>query len=110
MVRGSGPDLMQPRAARAARGFVFLAVCVAAACGGGGAAPGGGVDASAGDGAPGDAPLACPPAPLDAWTAPAYRHAQVRQPAACSALLVDDFYQSCLAPAASQEGCNQTRL
>jgi hypothetical protein len=97
---------MRPRAARAARGFVFLASGAVAACGGGAVAAGG-AEAGAADGAIADAPLACPPAPLDEWTAPAYRHAQARQPGACSAQLVADFYQSCLAPAASSDACNQ---
>jgi hypothetical protein len=60
------------------------------------------------DGAVSDAPLACPPSPLDEWSPPAYRHAQARQPSACSALLIADFYQSCLGPSASDQGCNQT--
>lgn len=99
-----------PRAARAARGFVYVAsllVACSGACGGGGggAQPEGGAP---GDGGTSDAQLACPPAPLDEWSPPPYRHAQARQPSACSALLVIDFYQSCLGPTATNDGCNQT--
>jgi hypothetical protein len=89
----------------------LASVAVGACHGGGTGAQGGdgGGDAGAGVGdAAADAPPACPPVPLDEWAAPAYRPAQPRQPLACSAIMIQDFYASCLGPDATNEGCNQT--
>jgi hypothetical protein len=99
-------------ASKALWGIACAAVACAAgaACGSSSAHGGGG----GGDGGAGisdggaDAPLACPPAPLDEWVAPGYRHAQARQPLACGAGLIQDFYASCLGPAATNDGCNQS--
>ena len=71
-----------------------------------GVGTGGEGGAGSGDGGA-DAPLACPPQPLDEWVAPSYRPAQARQALACSALLIQDFYASCLGPNATNDGCNQ---
>jgi hypothetical protein len=75
------------------------------------ACSGGSSRAGQDDGAPGDggadAPRACPPQALDEWSAPPYHPAQARQPTACSALLINDFYQSCLGPTSSTDACEQ---
>jgi hypothetical protein len=76
----------------------------AVACSSGGSS---GAEGGAGDGGPTDAHLACPPASLDEWTVPPYHPAQAREPTACSALLLNDFYQSCLGPASSNDACQQ---
>jgi hypothetical protein len=55
-----------------------------------------------------DAPLACPPANLDEWNAGSYRHAEGVQPSACNALLLNDYYASCLGPTSTQDACNQS--
>jgi hypothetical protein len=55
-----------------------------------------------------DAPLVCPPANLDEWNAGNYRHAQAVQSSACTALLMNDYYSSCLGPTATQDACNQS--
>ena len=55
-----------------------------------------------------DAPLACPPANLDEWQVPAYHHAQAPQPTACNALLLNDYYTSCLGPTATTDSCDQS--
>src|SRR5579884_54942 len=90
-------------------GAVAALVAVAAACSGGASSgPQASGDASApADGAIVDAPLACPPASLGGWT-PAVHPPQAPQPTACSALLVNDFYQSCLGPASSSDACEQS--
>nr|UXE44429.1 hypothetical protein Hi04_10k_c2441A_00002 [uncultured bacterium] len=86
-----------------------VACVAAAACSGSSGHGGGGGDGGAGPSDGGaDAPLACPPAPLDEWVAPGYRHAQARQPLACGATLIQDFYASCLGPDATNDGCNQS--
>jgi hypothetical protein len=87
-----------------------LACVMGAACSGSSAGPGGagGEGGTAPTDGGADAALACPPAPLDEWAAPGYRHGQARQPLACSASLIQDFYASCLGPDATNDGCNQS--
>jgi hypothetical protein len=93
--------------------FASLASLLAlgfAACSSKGSAPRSSTGDSAAptDGSGGiDAPLACPPASLDEWSAGAYHHAQPLQPAACNALLLNDYYTNCLGPSSSQDACNQ---
>jgi hypothetical protein len=55
-----------------------------------------------------DAPLACPPANLDEWNAGNYHHAETPQPSACNALLMNDYYASCLGASSSADVCNQS--
>ncbi len=107
------PGNLPPAVTRRSWRTLALATCAAAlgACSSGSAghSPAAGGDGAAPtDGGAADAPLACPPAPLDEWAPPAYHHAQPRQPAACSTLLINDFYQSCLGPTSSNDSCQQT--
>jgi len=84
--------------------WTLLLCAPALGCGshGGGAAPDAGVtDAGV------DAPLACPPAPLDEWTPPDYHQPDMAQPMACTAAMIGDFYSSCLSPVATQATCSQ---
>jgi hypothetical protein len=98
------------RPAGACSGALGALVVLAAACSSSSA----GTPAAGGDGGGGgtdggsDGPLACPPADLAGWQAPAYRHAQMRQPAACTAQLITDFYDACLGASSSQSACNQS--
>jgi hypothetical protein len=89
-----------------------LAALGFAACSSQGSAPhamaGGDSGSPSDSGAVSDAPLVCPPANLDEWNAGDYHHAQGVQPSACNALLLNDYYASCLGPNASQDVCNQT--
>jgi hypothetical protein len=83
--------------------FVFLILCGAcsSATNSGSPPPNDSQDASA------DAPIACPPAPLDEWTPPQYHPSDGAQPTACTAAMISDFYSSCLADTATQATCNQ---
>jgi len=86
-------------------GCVTLALAIAA-CSSKGGSHGPGPDGGAFDGGFDAAPLVCPPAPLDEWVPPAYHSAQAVQHA-CSTLMINDFYNSCLGPSSSSGACAQ---
>jgi len=97
---------MKPSTKVQALGGAALAVALVAACSSkpgpvGATSDGGPRDAGA------DATLACPPSSLDEWVAPAYHPAQPKE-SVCSALLINDFYNSCLGPSASSGACAQS--
>jgi hypothetical protein len=49
----------------------------------------------------------CPPAALDEGVPGIYHHAQPVEPSACTVLLLNDYYTSCLGPQASATTCDQ---
>lgn len=84
---------------------VALGLCVASACSSTRSSRGAATSEAGPTDAGVDAPLACPPS-LDEWVPPPYHHAQPPQ-AACSTLMINDFYNSCLGASESSNACAQ---